>query len=138
MNRVHGMSVDQSWGTPASVFDPLHAEFGFTVDAAALPSNAKCARFFTPEQDGLAQDWAGERVFCNPPYGKGIAPWVAKLASRAAQVGVGLLPARTDTRWFHDHILNIADDIRFIKGRIKFVGASYNAPFPCMVVVWRN
>ena len=123
------------WATPQEFFDELNKEFAFTTDVCAIPENAKCERFFTPEMDGLKQEWNGV-CWCNPPYGKEIGKWVKK-ASESACTVVGLLPARTDTKWFHEHILGKAE-IRFVRGRIKFGGASTGAPFPSMVVIWRN
>lgn len=137
MNPVHFSAESQVWRTPMHVFAPLHAAYGFTVDVCALPENAMLTRYFTPETDGLAQPWHGERVWCNPPYGRGMERWIAKLASGAAELAVGFIPARTDTRWFHDHVLGKAQ-ITFLKGRVKFEGAPYNAPFPSMICVWRR
>ena len=125
------------WETPQALFDELNAEFDFQLDACALPSNAKCARYFTPDIDGLKQTWRG-RVWCNPPYGREIGKWVAKAASaEESDVVVMLLPARTDTRWFHEFIYKRAE-IRFLKGRLKFGGGKNSAPFPSMVVVFRR
>lgn len=128
------------WATPQDFFDELDKEFSFTLDVCALPENAKCKAYYTPEVDGLSQPWSG-RVWCNPPYGREIVKWVSKaylsVFSGTADLAVLLLPARTDTRWFHDYIYQKAE-IRFIKGRLKFSGARYNAPFPCMVVVFRG
>jgi site-specific DNA-methyltransferase (adenine-specific) len=128
------------WATPQDFFDELDKEFSFTLDVCALPENAKCKAYYTPEVDGLSQPWPG-RVWCNPPYGREIGKWVSKaylsVFSGTADLVVLLLPARTDTRWFHDYIYQKAE-IRFIKGRLKFSGARYNAPFPCMVVVFRG
>lgn len=125
------------WETPQALFDELNAEFDFQLDACALPSNAKCARYFTPDIDGLKQPWRG-RVWCNPPYGREIGKWVAKAANASeSDVVVMLLPARTDTRWFHEFIYKRAE-IRFLKGRLKFGGGKNSAPFPSMVVVFRR
>jgi site-specific DNA-methyltransferase (adenine-specific) len=129
-------SKTDEWATPNYLFKELDNEFGLTLDPCADASNAKCANFFTKEQDGLKQDWSKHRVFCNPPYGRKIGLWVQKMATCGAEVAVGLLPSRTDTRWFHAYILNKAE-IRFIKGRIKFGGGTNSAPFPSMIVVWR-
>jgi len=128
------------WFTPQPLFDELNAEFRFTLDPCATTENAKCKKFFTQEQDGLAQDWSGERVFCNPPYGRTIGKWVEKLATGGAKLAVALLPSRTDTRWFHDHIWGKAE-IRFVKGRIYFDSAESArspAPFPSMIVIYQN
>lgn len=125
------------WATPPEVFDPLNAEFGFTLDVCAHDDNAKCDRFYTVRDDGLSQPWEGV-CWCNPPYGSGIGAWVAK-ARRSARAGatvVCLVPSRTDTAWWHDHVLGHAE-IRYVRGRVRFVGAPHNAPFPCAVLVYR-
>ena len=107
MNKdVMFSSSTDDWATPQEFFDRLNEEFRFTLDPCANEKNHKCDRYYTKEQDGLRQPWDGERVFCNPPYGRGIGDWVKKAreaAERNALV-VLLLPARTDTRWFHDWI----------------------------------
>lgn len=126
------------WETPQDFFDELDAEFHFSLDVCAVPDNAKCAAYYTPEQDGLSQPWTGV-VWCNPPYGRNIGKWVQKAHEenrRNNNYIVMLLPARTDTKWFHDYILSKAE-IRFIRGRLKFGGAKNSAPFPSMVVVFR-
>lgn len=128
------------WATPQDFFDKLNEEFRFDLDVCALPDNAKCERYFTPEVDGLSQPWTGN-VWCNPPYGREIGAWVKRgyLAAKTghADVVVMLLPARTDTRWFHEYI-NGKVEIRFIKGRLKFGDSKNSAPFPSMVVVFRK
>lgn len=139
---VHFSSATPEWETPQDLFDKLDAEFEFTLDVCATPENAKCTRYFTEYEDGLDQSWAGERVWCNPPYGRGIAPWVARCAGFAAvdgqrpQLAVMLLPARTDTRWWHDYVIPYAAEVRFIKGRLKFGGHKNSAPFPSAIVVF--
>lgn len=125
-------SKTDMWSTPQDFFDKLNAEFNFTLDACAIPENAKCANFFTPADDGLRQEWKGV-VWCNPPYGVEIGKWVRKAHESKATV-VMLLPARTDTKWFHEYIYGKAE-IRFIKGRLKFGNEKNSAPFPSMVVV---
>lgn len=130
------------WATPNEFFRRLNHEFHFTLDACATPNNTKCQRFFTKAQDGLLQDWGKECVFLNPPYGRQIAAWLAKAreaTTRGATV-VALIHARTDTRWFHQYVWPFADEIRFVKGRLRFAksgGSSSGAPFPSMVVVFR-
>ena len=124
------------WETPQDFFNKLDEEFHFDLDVCALPENAKCERYFTPEVDGLSKPWKGV-CWCNPPYGREIGAWVEK-ASYEAKVGqtvVMLLPSRTDTRWFHDWIYGKAKII-FIRGRLKFGGCKNSAPFPSMVVVF--
>lgn len=128
------------WETPKELFDQLDREFHFSVDVCALPENAKCARFYTPEQNGLEQKWEGV-CWCNPPYGRQIRYWVRKawLSAIDGATVVMLLPARTDTSWFHDYIYrNMRTEIRFIRGRIKFSGEKNGAPFPSMIVVFRG
>ena len=139
INKGLFSSNTELWATPQAFYDQLNQEFGFTLDPCALPDNAKCAKFFTPEDDGLAQDWSGERVFCNPPYGRKIAAWVKKCHDEAQKgaLVVMLIPARTDTSYFHDYIYHKAE-IRFIRGRLKFGNAEQGAPFPSMVVIYGN
>lgn len=131
-------SKTDMWATPQDFFDKLNEEFYFTVDVCAIPENAKCEKFFTPEIDGLKQEWTGV-CWCNPPYGREIGKWVEKayIASTWGATVVMLLPARTDTKWFHEYIYNKAE-IRFIKGRLKFGNSKTAAPFPSMVVIFRN
>lgn len=128
------------WATPQSFFDVLDAEFHFTLDVAASDENAKCQRYYTKADDGLTQPWDGV-VFCNPPYGRALGKWLVKGRDAAlhGSTVVFLIPARTDTRWFHEHVHNVADEIRFIKGRLNFEhkdGTHSRAPFPSMVAVY--
>lgn len=135
MDAVHFMSENPAWQTPPEIFEPLHRIFRFTIDVAATPENALLPRFYTPEQDGLRQDWSGERVWCNPPYGRGMERWVEKLASGEAEFACGFIPARTDTKWFHRYVIGRAE-VHLVKGRVKFVGAKSCAPFPSMLCLW--
>lgn len=133
-------SKTDNWSTPQDFFDELDSEFHFTLDPCADDYNHKCVKYFTKEQDGLLQDWSGEVVFCNPPYGKDIKKWCEKCLEESTNNGttvVMLIHARTDTRWFHDYIYNKAE-IRFVKGRLKFGGSANSAPFPSMVVIFRG
>lgn len=135
---IHFSSKKQDWETPPELFAPLDDEFEFTVDVCAEAHNTKCPRYFSPEIDGLKQDWSGEVCWCNPPYDDA-ASWIEK-ASRASLLGavvVMLIPARTDTRYWHDFVMK-ADEIRLIKGRVRFVGADASAPFPSCIVVFRS
>lgn len=137
--KVLYSSKEEKWATPQDFFDKLNDEFHFTLDAAASPDNAKCANYFTEEQDGLAQSWGGHTVWCNPPYCRKTGLWVKKAYEEHQRTGctvVMLLPSRTDVRWFHDYILGKAE-IRFIKGRLKFGGNKNSAPFPSIVVIYR-
>lgn len=129
------------WETPQALYDALDAIYGFTLDPCAMDANHKAPKWYTEAQDGLARSWEGERVFCNPPYGRNIGAWVKKCAeeSRHAFV-VSLIPARTDTAYFHDWIYGKAD-IEFIRGRLKFErgGQSMSpAPFPSMLVYFNG
>lgn len=133
-------SEDMTWETPKDFFDGLNKEFNFTLDPCATPETAKCKKFYTKEDDGLKQDWSGETVFCNPPYGSAIKDWVKKCSEATGGIVVMLIPARTDTRYFHEYIYNKPNaKIRFIKGRLKFGGkqkGSGSAPFPSMIVIF--
>ena len=125
------------WETPQDFYDRWDAVYHFDLDVCALPENAKCERYFTPEQDALKQDWIGV-CWMNPPYGRNIGTWVRK-AYESAQNGatvVCLLPARTDTAWWHDYCMH--GDITFVRGRIKFGGAKNNAQFPSAVVIFKG
>ena len=135
-SAVFYSSKTDMWATPQDFFDALDAEFHFTLDACAVKENAKCEAYYTPEQDGLDQPWTG-RVWCNPPYGRNVGQWVKKAHDTASGGGfvVMLLPARTDTRWFHDYIYR-KTEVRFIKGRLKFGSCQNAAPFPSMVVIF--
>lgn len=126
------------WATPQDFYDVVNAEFGFDLDVCALDSSAKCARYFTPDTDGLAHEWTGT-VWMNPPYGDVIATWMAKAfeSAKAGATVVCLVPARTDTGWFHDYAF--PGQVRFIKGRLRFGEAEASAPFPsCLVVLGPN
>ena len=136
-NEVMFSSATPEWETPREFFDALDAEFHFTLDPCSTDENAKCAKHYTKAENGLAQDWTGERVFCNPPYGREMPKWIAKCAEHGMGGGIAvmLIPARTDTRAFHEYIYHKAE-IRFIKGRLRFGGAKNSAPFPSMVVIF--
>lgn len=127
------------WATPQDLFDELDREFHFTLDPCCTHENAKCKKHYTIENDGLMQNWGGQIVFCNPPYGRALADWVEKCYMESLQentIVVMLIPARTDTRWFHQYIYGKAE-IRFIKGRLRFGGCPDPAPFPSMIVIFR-
>lgn len=133
---VQASSNTDDWMTPPHVFRALDREFGFTLDVCASDTNAWCDRYFTVDDDGLAQDWGTETCWMNPPYGRTIGQWMWK-AYEASQQGatvVCLVPARTDTAWFHD--IAVKGTVRFVRGRLKFGGAVDPAPFPSAVVVY--
>lgn len=134
---MFGVAARTDWETPPALFDALNGEFGFTLDAAANTANAKCSRFFTPDDDGLSEDWGTETVWPNPPYGPALPAWMAKAyeASTRGATVVCLVPARVDTRWWHEYAER--GEHRFIRGRVKFVGATWTAPFPCAIVIFR-
>lgn len=126
------------WSTPNDFFDKLNDEFHFTLDPCSTHENAKCYKHFTEEENGLLQDWGNEVVFCNPPYGRQIKYWVKKAYDESQKDNttvVMLIPARTDTIYFHEYIYHKAE-IRFIKGRLKFGNAKNSAPFPSMVAIF--
>lgn len=125
------------WETPIEFFKELDGKYHFTLDVCATKENAKCARFFTRADDGLAQEWKGI-CWMNPPYGRKIGKWVKKAFETALQRSgtvVCLLPARTDTAWWHDYCMK--GEITFIRGRLKFGGCDNSAPFPSAVVVFK-
>ncbi len=138
LNKGMFTSNTDMWETPQALFDELDKEFHFTIDVCAVPENAKCERYFTPAQNGLKQDWntGGGTIYMNPPYGREIGLWVRK-AAESNVTAVCLLPARTDTAWFHDYIYGKAE-IRFIRGRLKFGNSKNSAPFPSMIVIFRG
>lgn len=132
-------SASEEWATPQELFDKLNEEFCFTLDPCATPQNHKCEQYFTKEQDGLKMDWGGYCVFCNPPYGRNLKEWVKKCYTEGLKEGtivVMLIPARTDTQYFHDYIQH-RSEVRFIRGRLKFGNAENGAPFPSMIVIYR-
>ena len=138
MDSVHFSSATDLWETPWSLFTRLDKQFHFDLDVCALPENAKCQKFFTPKENGLAQRWRGN-CWMNPPYGRSIGHWVRK-AFESAQSGdatvVSLLPARCDTRWWHQHVM-LAAELWLVAGRIRFGTAKAGAPFPSAIVVFR-
>lgn len=127
------------WETPDDLFKNLDAEFHFTLDVCANAENRKCSSYFSPDQDGLAQDWWPENCWMNPPYGREISKWVAKAFSqslRGATV-VCLLPAKTDTIWWHRWVIGTGAEVRFVKGRLRFKGAKHSASFPSAIVIFK-
>ena len=139
MNKALFSSNSMEWATPVEFYNSLNLEFHFTLDPCASDSNYKCRKYFTKEIDGLSQSWENEIVFCNPPYGKEIEKWIKKCYEEHTKNGITvvmLIPARTDTKYFHKYIYNIAE-IRFIKGRLKFNDGKTPAPFPSMLVIYK-
>jgi len=133
--NVHFSSKTDMWATPQDFFDKYNEIYHFETDVCAIPSNSKCSKFFCPEQNGLKQVWKGS-CWMNPPYGRTIKEWVKKAyeSSRDGATVVCLLPARTDTAWWHDYCMK--GDVEFIRGRLKFGGSKNSAPFPSAVVVF--
>jgi hypothetical protein len=151
------------WETPPEVFEPLHAEFAFTLDVCASASSAKVPRFFSEQEDGLSRSWGGERCWMNPPYGREVAAWTRKarveVAAGGAPLVVGLLPASTDLAWWHEDVAGccapgakpsecrglrgqppLADVLRWYRGRVRFLtGGPYRASgfFASVAVAWR-
>lgn len=134
-------SAKQDWTTPDDVFIPINAEFKFTLDAAADDNNARADLFFNAEDDALTQDWGKHVVWLNPPYGERagkLSDWIKKGldASRGGATVCMLIPARTNTNWFHDICLKHGE-VRFIRGRPKFGGADHGLPQPLCFVIFR-
>lgn len=147
MDRALLSSGKDDWETPSDLFAKLYKEFNFTIDVAASHENHKLPRYYTAEDDGLAQSWAGETVFCNPPYSRktkdnpGQQAWIKKAyeESRKGATVVLLIPARTDTEAFHRYILPHAE-IRFLRGRLRFEDKGKPrdaAPFPSMLAIFK-
>jgi len=151
--KVMFSSNSNEWQTPALFYDKLDKTFKFDLDPCATARSAKCKKYFTEEDDGLSQDWSGHKVFMNPPYGRGIDKWLKKAfeeSKKAHTTVVCLVPSRTDTKYWHKYCMK-ADEIYFVKGRLKFTqtvdaygvplsaGSCCNAaPFPSAVVVFRG
>ena len=137
---VHYSSKTNEWSTPQDFFDELDKEFNFTLDPCATSENAKCTKYFTVEDDGLKQDWSKDVVFMNPPYGREIKYWVQKAYEESLKGAtvVCLIPARTDTAYWHDYIFGKADDIRFLRGRLKFGDSKNPAPFPSAIIIYKG
>lgn len=138
--EVHYSSKSNEWATPQNLFDELDDEFNFTLDPCATDENAKCSKYFTIEDDGLSKDWSNEVVFMNPPYGREIKKWIKKAYEESLNGAtvVCLIPARTDTTYWHDFIFGKANDIRFLRGRLKFGNSKNSAPFPSAIVVYQG
>ncbi len=134
--KVHYSSKTDLWATPQDFFDKYDAIYNFELDVCAVKENAKCVKYFTPEQDGLKQEWSGI-CWMNPPYGREIKKWMQKAYESAGNgtIVVCLVPARTDTRWWHDYAMK--GDVEFIKGRLKFGDVKTNAPFPSAVITFK-
>jgi phage N-6-adenine-methyltransferase len=133
---VHFSSKTDLWATPQKFFDKYDAVYRFTLDVCADKDNAKCANFYTIEDNGLIQPWQGV-CWMNPPYGREIGAWMKKAheSSLKGATVVCLVPARTDTKWWHDYAMH--GQIEFIKGRLKFGNAKNSAPFPSAIVVFK-
>ena len=139
INKGMMSSNSAEWATPLAFYEELNKEFEFTLDPCCTTENRKCDKYYTKEDDGLSKDWSGEIVFCNPPYGRELSKWVEKCHTESLKgvTCVMLIPARTDTSYFHNYIYG-KHEIRFIKGRLHFNESKQSAPFPSMVVVMRG
>lgn len=138
INKGLFTSNTPEWETPQDLFDKLDKEFNFYADVCATKENAKCPVYITKKNDALSHSWSAGNNFnwMNPPYGREIGKWIEK-ASKERNI-VSLLPARTDTKWFHDYIYKKPNvEIRFLKGRLKFGNSKNSAPFPSMVVIFK-
>ena len=132
-------SKNQSWETPLYFFDKINKEFNFTLDVCATKESAKCEKYFTPKEDGLKQKWEGV-CWLNPPYGREISKWIEKAYKESLNGAtvVCLIPSRTDTKYWHNYIFKYANEIRFIKGRLKFGDSKNSAPFPSALIVFKG
>lgn len=138
--KVYHSSKDHTWETPQELFDKLNNVFNFKTDVCALPETAKCDEYFTPEVDGLKQDWV-DICWCNPPYGRMQKDWIKKARDESLKNDVTivmLIPAKPDTKIWHDVIFKDSSAVCFIKGRLRFGNAKENAPFPSAIVVFGN
>lgn len=128
-----------NWATPQEFFDKLDWRFGpFDLDPCASEDNTKCSKFFTEADNGLSQSWEGFTSFVNPPYGRGIDKWIKKAYDESRKENtkvVMLIPSRTDTKYWHNYVMK-ADEIHFVKGRLKFGDSENSAPFPSAVIVF--
>lgn len=145
LNKGMFTSAKDDWATPSDLFQALNERFGFDLDPCASPTNAKCRRYFTRSDDGLSHPWSGN-VFMNPPYGRVLGDWVRKaheeVTSGRANVVVALIPARTDTAYWHDFVMK-AEEIILLRGRVHHDhaghdGPAHNAPFPSAAVVFTS
>lgn len=130
-------SKTDQWATPQKFFNEWNALYGpFDIDVCADSTNAKCPVYFDKEADGLKQPWVG-RCWMNPPYGRDIGAWMKKAIQSYGEGAtvVCLVPARTDTKWWHDYAMR--GDIIFIKGRLKFGDAKNSAPFPSAIIIFK-
>jgi phage N-6-adenine-methyltransferase len=138
--KVHYSSKSNEWATPKGLFDLIDGYFHFTLDPCCTDATAKCKEYFTKQEDGLARDWGKRVVFVNPPYGKETGKWVRKAywESKAGATVVMLIPARTDTSYFHEYCFK--GEVLFLRGRIKFEQKGKKklkqAPFPSCLVVF--
>ena len=139
--NVHFSSQKTDWATPWELFRAWDISHGrFHLDVCATAENAKCSKFFSPKEDGLNQPWEGI-CWMNPPYGRAIGQWIGKAASEARTARVlrvvCLIPARTDTAWWHDLVIPYGK-VHFLRGRIRFEDAKHPAPFPSAIVVFEK
>ena len=138
LNKGLMTSNSDEWTTPRWLFDRLNERFQFTLDAAATDENHLCPNWYTKERDGLSQSWGYQRTFVNPPYSQ-IDKWAEKIACEArmgdALLVVALIPARTDTKWWQQHVAT-ADHVHFIRGRLRFGDSKNSAPFPSAIAFW--
>ena len=137
--NVHFSSKKMDWATPWELFRVWDISHGpFTLDVCATPKNAKCGVYYTPEMNSLTKRWSGV-CWMNPPYGREIGRWIAKAVGEVqkghADRVVCLLPARTDTAWWHELVMPYGF-AHFLRGRVRFEGAEHAAPFPSAIVVF--
>ena len=138
LNVMYSQKTNE-WETPQKLFDELNVKYSFTLDPCATKENAKCKKYYTIADNGLVQSWNDEIVFCNPPYGKEIGKWVEKAYTESIKGAtvVMLIPARTDTKYWHEWIFKKAQII-FLKGRLKFGNSKNSAPFPSAIIIFKE
>lgn len=137
--KVHYSNESHLWETPDDFWNQIVEEFSPELDVCALPENAKCPKYYSPEDDGLKKEWSG-CCWMNPPYGREIGKWMRKAYEESRKIGtrvIALVPSRTDTKWWHEYAMK--GDVRFIKGRLYFKrldGHTGRAPFPCALIIF--
>jgi site-specific DNA-methyltransferase (adenine-specific) len=135
-NRFQANSIE--WETPKDFFKPINDEFEFTLDVCATKDNTKASKFFSKEDNGLSKSWSGNICWMNPPYGKDLVLWLKKAKAESENCTVvSLIPARTNTKWWHEIVLK-ASEIRFVLGRPKFNNAKHGLPFPLALVIFKK
>jgi len=139
MAKARPVTQKDKWETPGHIYNKLNQEFNFTLDPCCEPNTAKCAKYYTMEDDGLSKSWEGETVFVNPPYSAGnIDRWTRKCYEESLKpntIVVALIPVSTSAKWWHSYVLN-KGQLRYVERRIQFEGAAQSAPFSNVIIVY--